>query len=228
MNTVKHKGLNLPAPHTRINEGVQDNEAYIQSGVEQIEHLIQLGLIWADTIMLDFGCGQGRIANALQFMGIDIDYYGIDTDLDLIRWCKDNLTFGRFLWVSSKNRRYNAHEKELRGIPNDDNYFTLIFLNSVFSHMLQDDVSFYLDEFYRVLKPGGAVYLTGFIEHDVPDCEENPPGYMGMTGNDGPLLRVRYNKEYFLKLCKSAGFEVEHFFHRHIKRTRQSVVVLRK
>ena len=66
--------------------------------------------------------------------------------------------------------------------------------------MLQDDVSFYLDEFYRVLKPGGHVYLTGFIEIDVPPVEENPRGYMGMSGNEGPLLRVRYDRNYFMSL----------------------------
>ena len=133
-----------------------------------------------------------------------------------------SIEFRNFLCKESNNKRYNPKAPQLEGIPNDDNFFDLIFLNSVFSHMLQDDVSFYLDEFYRVLKPGGHVYLTGFIEIDVPPVEENPRGYMGMSGNEGPLLRVRYDRNYFMSLCHASGLTPIYFFHRHIKRTGRS------
>ena len=46
--------------------------------------------------------------------------------------------------------------------------------------MLSDDVIFYLKEFNRILKPGGRVYMTAFVEENVPEEEENPATPSGL------------------------------------------------
>ena len=101
-----------------------------------------------------------------------------------------------------------------------------MFLNSVFSHMLQNDIKFYLNEFYKILNDKGFVYFTAFVEESVPDVEENPNNYLEKSS--GRLHRVRYNKNFIEKLISDAGFTVEKFIHRGIERTSQSVYVIKK
>ena len=89
--------------------------------------------------------------------------------------------------------------------------------------MVTDDVRFYLIEFHRLLKTGGKMYVTAFIEEDVPEIEKNPPHYI--EESTGPLHRVRYENRFFLHLIEETGFLVEKFEHQKISRTKQSVVV---
>lgn len=91
--------------------------------------------------------------------------------------------------------------------------------------MLEDDVNFYLREFRRVLCLTGKIYLTAFIEEDVPAMIENPKDYLG--GSKGPLHRVRYSRKFFYELVREAGLTVCDYRHHMIDRTGQSVVVLK-
>jgi len=103
--------------------------------------------------------------------------------------------------LPAENARYNPTEKGLKALPYKKNEFNLIFLNSVFSHMLTTDIKFYLSEFYKVLNMNGKVYLTAFIEENVPNVEENPKDYLNKSV--GALHRVRYEKEFFYSLVKA-------------------------
>ena len=123
------------------------------------------------------------------------------------------------------NARYNKTAEGKRALPFDDESFDLIFLNSVFSHMMTDDVQFYLKEFERVLSKDGAVYATAFIEEDVPEVEENPKGYLGKS--TGALHRVRFEKRFFFGLVEQSGLKVDRFLHQVFERTKQSVVILK-
>lgn len=226
--SVAYKGLNLPV--VRSNEGLAENDTYLQSGLEQIATLHKFSLLDEHTSILDFGCGQGRHANSLLYAKTSIGkYIGVDTQKWPIDWClrfiqKKNQGF-QFQHLPAYNARYNTEAKSLASLPFPASTFDLIFLNSVFSHMLSSDIDFYLREFYRVAKPKKALYLTAFVEEKVPRETENPAGYFG--GGHQPLTRVRFEKHYFLKLIDESGWEVLHFGHGEIKRTGQSVVIAR-
>jgi SAM-dependent methyltransferase len=225
----KYNGLNLPL--FRTNEGLNDNENYLKSAVEQLDHLKLLNLIDNSSIILDFGCGQGRFVNGLEYSNTTVgNYYGIDTDLSSINWCKRFISVYdakyHFQHLAAYNARYNTSVKNLQKLPFSENQFDLIFLNSVFSHMLEDDLKFYLNEFHKILKQDGSIYLTAFIEENVPDIEENPTNYINPS--IGALHRVRYELNHFKELIENEGFRVDHFFHQHIKRAKQSVVILKK
>jgi predicted SAM-dependent methyltransferase len=131
-----------------------------------------------------------------------------------------------FIHLPAYNARYNDRVEGLKEIPFGSESFGLIFLNSVFSHMLSRDVIFYLNEFYKCLRTDGYIYITAFVEENVPDEVENPENYLAES--KGALHRVRFNKEYFFKIIKDTGFEVCKFYHQNITRTKQSVIVLKK
>ena len=62
--TISYKGLNLP--NFRTNQQLSSNEDYLNSGIEQVDFLKEKGLLTDSSKILDFGCGQGRLANTLE------------------------------------------------------------------------------------------------------------------------------------------------------------------
>jgi ubiquinone/menaquinone biosynthesis C-methylase UbiE len=108
------------------------------------------------TAVLDFGCGWGRI---IRFFLKDIEasgLWGIDCYSEMIDLCK------------TQNLRCNFEAIGTRPptkFPSD--YFDLIYLYSVFSHLSEEAHLQWLKEFKRILKPSGMVIATtrprGFI-----------------------------------------------------------------
>ena len=155
----------------------------------------------------------------------------IDSDASAINWCTrwinrfhPNFAFHH---IPAHNARYNPSSSPRRPLPFEEASFELAFLNSVFSHMLTEDVQFYLGEMHKLLIPGGLIYATAFVEESVPEEEENPEGYLNKN-SAGPLHRVRYEKNFLLGLFEQAGFHLVDFVHHGIERTGQSVIVARK
>ena len=228
----KRKYHNLYLPKYRSNESLIDDEVYIQSAVDQIKTLQDHLKINPSTSLLDFGCGQGRLANGFIFMDQALDNYcGIDTDFIAIKWCQrwiqkfhPNFTF---IHVNAHHPRYNPAAKSRPELPIQSDSFDIAFANSVFSHMLENDLRFYLKEIHKILRKGGLFYLTAFIEENVPDVEENPPGYLD-SKSSGVLHRVRYSKSYFIDQVENCGFDVQDFHYRAISRTQQSQLIIRK
>ena len=226
----RYRGVYLPIH--RSNEHLGDDDIYVNSALQQISELKQYSPLSQKTSVLDFGCGQGRLAIGLLLSCSDLgSYTGIDTDLDAINWCKRWIqkyhTNYSFTHVEAHNALYNPNAIQRPKLPISENSFDVIFLNSVFSHMLSDDVSFYLNQLNQGLKPGGIIYLTAFIEEDVPEVMENPPGYLNKESTL-PLHRVRYNKKFFLELMAKSGYKIIEFKHQSILRSKQSVLIAEK
>ena len=228
LDYVKYKDLLLPKK--RSNQGLKNDEDYLNSGNEQINYLNENNLLDKNSNILDFGCGQGRILNCFKHVNVNFQSYtGVDTDGAAINWCSKYLTYSdniKFIHIPAFNQRYNKEGVGLIELPFEKNTFDLIFLNSVFSHMLSSDIMFYLKEFHKILNNDGKIYLTAFIEENVPNEEENPTNYLGK--NLGPLHRVRFEKNYFSHLIQSSSFKIEKYDNQFIKRTGQSVILLSK
>lgn len=229
-DAIEYKGCYLP--RVRSNESLSDNTTYLESAIEMVDGVDMFTRLEKTTNVLDFGSGQGRFANGLILSGKTIGkYIGIDTDSASVQWCKSWISEKhdayKFIHLTALNQRYNPNGGELQVLPMSDENVNLVVLNSVFSHMLTRDIEFYLKEFSRVLEPEGALYLTAFIEEGVSDVEENPDGYLGRK-SVGALHRVRYEKNYFIKLVEDAGFGQITYSHRAFERTGQSLVTANK
>lgn len=226
----RYGSLNLPL--IRSNENLSEDADYVNSAVEQVDELTRYTSIGASSRILDFGCGQGRFANGLLARALQVERYcGVDAQMESIEWCQKWISEPHpefeFVHVAAHNERYNAGAELRPRIPVEDESFDIAFVNSVFSHMLANDVVHYLLEIHRALRERGLLYLTAFLEDDVPNVEENPHSYLGRLSS-GRLHRVRYERSYFLGLINTSGFELAGFRYRGIERTKQSVVVGRK
>lgn len=93
--------------------------------------------------ILDIGCGEGLFAERVFVEKIDV---GIDMNASELERAEELGAYSRLICCSATE------------IPEPDNTFLTIFSNSVFEHI--PDVDSALREAYRVLAPGGMIYLT--------------------------------------------------------------------
>ena len=215
-DSVRFENMVLPAPELRFGgEYFKADQAFAEAARKEADRLVRhCGLTLASSLV-EIGCGPGRLPiGIIDRVGEIRSYHGLDVSRNSVAWCKKHIARRhpsyRFVHIDVVNSRYNeggtiAQEK-LR-LPLDNNSADIIFLYSVFSHLKTNDVQAYLGEFARLLKPGGTLFLTAFVEPDVPPESENPPDYRG--GNwDGPLHCVRFEEGFFRKLLAENGFEI--------------------
>lgn len=127
-----------------------------------------------DHRILDVGSGIGRMAVPfVDFLSEKGSYEGFDLVNEGIEWCQNRIAKEdprfHFQHVDIENKLYNPKGKILAHefvFPFEDNSFDFIFLTSVFTHMMPEEVEQYLQEIARVLKPGGQSFITYFLLDD--------------------------------------------------------------
>lgn len=121
--------------------------------------------------MLDVGCGIGRMAVPLtKYLDERGSYEGFDIVADGINWCRKKITptypYFHFQLADVFNKKYNPHGKYRASeyhFPYESESFDFLFLTSVFTHMLPQDMEHYLCEIARVIKRGGRCLITFFL-----------------------------------------------------------------
>ena len=149
----------------------QHRDDYLAVARRLFDMLVDLTGVTADDRVLDVGCGAGRLATPLaRFLGPQGSYEGFDNNADRVAWCNEHIRAlhpnMRFALADVYNGQYNrAATLKPRDFtfPYDDAEFDVVFLMSVFTHMLPEDIEHYMGEIARVLKPGGRVMITWFI-----------------------------------------------------------------
>jgi ubiquinone/menaquinone biosynthesis C-methylase UbiE len=158
-------------PKGRIFIGSGD---FLSTGESIREQLVNLAGLKPDHRVLDVGCGMGRVAVPLtSFLNEKGSYEGFDIVPSAIRWCRKKITYRfphfRFTHIDLRNDLYNLRtnqEAKSFVFPYRDEEFDLVFLTSVFTHMVLEDVRNYLQQIHRVLKPGGVCLATYFLMND--------------------------------------------------------------
>lgn len=120
--------------------------------------------------VLDLGCGNGRLAMAMVLHGFtDIEYIGIDPVVESIEFCRK--TFApwpnfRFIHADLKTPTYTPNQAIAPmawRFPVEDASVDWAAALSVFTHLETEEVAaHYVQEFRRVLKPGGLLWSTWF------------------------------------------------------------------
>jgi SAM-dependent methyltransferase len=150
------------------------------------------GPLSRSTPTLDYGCGWGRIT---RFFLKDVgpgSLTGIDINDDVLEICRQTNRWASF-----------QHVDVLPPTTLPDAGFDLIYAYSVFSHLSEEAHDRWLDEFHRLLKPGGILIVTTrqreFIEKcawlRTPEAVGAPSSHLVSAGAflDGEEALQRYD-----------------------------------
>lgn len=117
---------------------------------EKVAGYLQKYLSLENQKILDWGCGPGRVIRHFpEVVGNGCSFFGTDYNASSIEWCRQNLPGIDF--------NLNSLEPDL---PYDDNFFDAIYGISIFTHLSEPMHYAWMEELYRILKPGGVMYLT--------------------------------------------------------------------
>lgn len=165
--------------------------------------------------VFDFGCGCGRIARQLiQQRPRPSRYVGIDVHPDLIRWCSRNLTpaapdFG-FVHHDVFDMLVNADpaKPELLPLPVPDESVTLFEALSIFTHVVERHLAFYLGEAARVLRPDGEINAS-FLTFEKAVFPALGPRQNALYLSDTyPPAGVYYDRRWLQGAIEEAGLSV--------------------
>lgn len=166
--------LTLIPPTERLYDGSSSAEQFVAFGEGFVQSILlpRAGL-HAGEVFLDVGCGNGSVARALTTRITAPGHYeGLDIDNGSVVWLQEHYRSYpafRFTHANVYNKMYNpagpVSAAEYR-LPYSDATFSMALLKSVFTHMLPADVSHYLHELARVMRPGGRAIITYFLLND--------------------------------------------------------------
>jgi len=159
----------LTPPRRRLFVGGQEDFKSI--GEEFLRYFRELGRLKPHERVLDVGCGIGRMAVPLtKYLDERGSYEGFDIVAEGITWCMKRITPKHpnfhFQLADVFNVKYNP-----RGtckacefhFPYESESFDFVFLTSVFTHMLPQDMEHYLCEVARAMRRGGRCLITFFL-----------------------------------------------------------------
>jgi len=153
-------GLPVPPESIRIGYGSTAAE-YVESGKR---HHTSMMRILEDTgfspqpgdRILELGCAGGRVLRFFQDVADECEVWGVDISAEAMLWCRKHLS-PPFNFATTTTYPH---------LPFEDNYFSLIYAGSVFTHIFDLEVSWLL-ELRRIVRPGGRLYITVHDEHTI-------------------------------------------------------------
>lgn len=221
--TLTGKRDKLTPPKGRIFIGSGD---FTKQGNNILKQMIKWGGLKPNNRVLDVGCGIGRVAVPLtKYLNSKGSYEGFDIVKSGINWCRKHIspTYPNFNFkhIDLKNELYNLktnREAKEFIFPYSDGEFDFVFLTSVFTHMLPEDVVGYLKQIFRVLKKGGTCFCTFFIINEESKQLMNSSDGIHFNLNYGNYYlhninvkeaNVAYDENYLTHLTETTGFKTD-------------------
>jgi SAM-dependent methyltransferase len=168
----RHREEPLPPAHLRVYYyGSTRLRVFEQMCATVRTEVISRGLL-PDHRLLDIGSGVGNLPIGL--LGyLRGGYDGVEIHPEAVTWCQQTITPRhpgfRFHRADISSRAYNpkGHQSpSTYRFPFSDASFDFIVLGSVFTHMLPADVTHYVREIARLLKPGGTCIASYLLIND--------------------------------------------------------------
>ncbi|HSS36772.1 MAG TPA: class I SAM-dependent methyltransferase [Patescibacteria group bacterium] len=219
-------GRPLPLPPAKLRFMGENDERFVQVGDELAALLVAYGLT-PDSVVLDVGCGYGRLGlGILHSTDHRGRYLGFDILQPQIDWCRTTISpsfpMMRFAHLDIRNERYNPGgtiEPAKASFPARSASTDVCALFSVFTHLYRPDIERYLDEIRRVLRPGGVAVTTWFLfdQARLPDATSSSATYpmihvldeVTRYSEDGnPLRAIAYEESAVRGMARTAGLEV--------------------
>jgi SAM-dependent methyltransferase len=149
--------------------------------------------------ILDFGCGCGRVLRFWKDLA-GTELHGTDYNAELAAWCAQHLFFVR---IGTNRLAPPTSYPAAR--------FDLIYALSVFTHLPETAQIAWMNEFHRILRPGGFLLLSLHGAHYISRLNELEQCQFLAGG-----LVTRYDYSAGTNLC--AVFHPEAYVRKHLTR----------
>lgn len=176
--------------------------------------------------VLDVGSGIGNLAISL--IGyLRGGYEGVEIHREAVAWCQRAITpqhrTFRFHHADVASGAYYPHGRVPASeytFPFPDQSFDLIFLGSVFTHMLPDAVDHYVSEISRLLAPDGVCVASYFLLNNetragvdrarsfIPFSVEHPSGLCRLHDATTPEAAVAVEEDFIQSIYCRAGLRI--------------------
>lgn len=183
-------GFPLPPPRLAVLvTGSADARWYIRGGqlaAESMRETLREAAVEPEEFgsVLDFGCGCGRVIRHW-CAGPGAELHGCDWNPHLVEWCTQSLPLAKFQLNTLEPRLDYADEQ-----------FEFAYALSVFTHMPEDLQRPWMDELWRVLRPGGYLLITTQGAEFLPKLT-----LLERDEYHGGRLVVRYEEAAGTNLC---------------------------
>ncbi|AWG22048.1 hypothetical protein FFWV33_11245 [Flavobacterium faecale] len=201
---------------------------YLQVGQTFFNHFQKYGKLTPDSSVLDIGSGIGRMSIPFtSYLSSKGRYEGFDIVEKGVKWCTKNISsrFSNFKYtlIPLRNDLYNHSTSEKAAnltFPYENDAFDFVFLTSVFTHMMPDDVENYIKEIKRVLKKDCICFSTFFILDEESTASMIKEGSKNFPHNYGDYslmdknvkeANVGYKKDFLYSLFEKYDLKVDHF-----------------
>lgn len=176
-------------------------------------------------VVLDFGCGCGRVLRHWHKSSKGHRIHGTDLSPELIAWDKKYLNkIGDF--------RLNGLEPPL---PYSSGIFDFIYAISVFTHLTVELQLAWIDELRRVLKPGGLLVVTvhgesRFYQLSTEEQRQFRSGSLVVKNISSPGSNFcgAYHPEAYVRNNLARGLEVVDFIPRGVQDADQDLYLFQK
>lgn len=213
-------------PPSLMHEGPGGYLGFKENGEEFFHHYVELCGLQPDERILDLGCGIGRkTLRLVDYLSERGSYEGIDIVKKSIDWCSERYTSRhpnfRFQLIDVYNELYNPTGKYKAAdykFPFPDSSFDFAVLNSVFTHMLPDEVENYFHEVARVLRRDGRCLISFFLLNQESSrlIREGRStldlkyeyGPARAISSETPERAVGYDESYITDLYEKCGLEI--------------------
>ncbi len=203
---------------------------YLVESYKRLEQLREHCDFKSNSSIVDVGSGIGRIAVPLtEYLDSKGKYEGFDVVKMGVDWCKKNISSKypnfNFQYIPLMNDLYRSDGEDPTTFrfPYDDNTFDSCVINSVFTHMVPEEVDNYMGEVSRVLKKGGKGIITFFIINEVSESNmskhdgfkfKHDLGHYRLMDEKVKSANVAYNEDYLQEtLLRKKGLKEIHRIH---------------
>lgn len=202
---------------------------FVKIGKLYFDNIINFCGVKESDKILDIGSGIGRVAtHFLDYLNNESRYEGFEIVERGVKWCNQKLAkqspVFRFQHANIYNKEYNKNgtiEATEFVFPYIAGFFDFAFAASVFTHILPDAASHYLNEIYRVLKPGGRVFISCFLLNQDSKTYMSSSEFSfklidkryGVMIIENPEAAIAYEESFFRELFKAANLSIKGAIH---------------
>jgi SAM-dependent methyltransferase len=189
-------------------------------------HELDVAGLQPDHRVLDIGSGIGNLAVGL--IGSHRGTYdGIEVHREAVAWCQRAITprhpTFRFHDADLASSAYNPGGRTSASsyrFPFPDGSFDVIFLGSVYTHLLPEDVDHYVREVARLLAPGGFCVASYFFLDDerrksidahrsfISFSVEHASGVCRLHNANRPEAAIAFDETFIRRLHDQAGLRI--------------------